>query len=439
MTCPFHSLIQHTSSEKSTSTEPERRKLLKGMLGVAGSALALTGMARAATAENSHTDINTELTPAFDSENYSQEFYGQHQSGVITPQQASLSLIAFDVIAMDKESLVELFKTLTERCEFLMQGGVAPHKDAQYPPLDSGILGPKIHPDNLTITVSVGNSLFDERFGLNDQKPIHLQKMVEFSNDGLKSEWCHGDLLIQICANSPDTTMHALRDIIKHTPASLAVRWRRDGFISPYVAASMGKRTPTNLLGFKDGTINPTGSDTAALDKMLWVNSKQEPEWTMGGSYQAIRLIRFFVERWDRTPLQEQETIFGRNRDSGAPLGKVHERDDPDYGSDPLGKRVPLDSHMRLANPRTDGFDEFLILRRSYSYSYSTSPSGQLDVGLLFISYQADLQKGFIDTQKRLDGEPLEEYIKPFGGGYFFALPGVKPGEYLAQSLLQSV
>jgi hypothetical protein len=38
-------------------------------------------------------------------------------------------------------------------------------------------------------------------------------------------------------------------------------------------------------------------------------------------------------------------------------------------------------------------------------------------MGLLFIAYQADLQAGFITVQKRLDGEPLEEYIKPIGGG----------------------
>ena len=58
----------------------------------------------------------------------------------------------------------------------------------------------------------------------------------------------------------PDTVIHALRDIIKHTPDLLSVRWKREGFISDHAARSKGKETPVNLLGFKDGTATRTAA-----------------------------------------------------------------------------------------------------------------------------------------------------------------------------------
>ncbi|MGP0757066.1 Dyp-type peroxidase, partial [Escherichia coli] len=159
---------------------------------------------------------------------------------------------------------------------------------------------------------------------------------------------------------------------------------------------------------------------------------------TIGGSYQAVRLIQFRVEFWDRTPLKEQQTIFGRDKQTGAPLGMLHEHDVPDYASDPEGKVIALDSHIRLANPRTAESESSLMLRRGYSYSLGVTNSGQLDMGLLFVCYQHDLEKGFLTVQKRLNGEALEEYVKPIGGGYFFALPGVKDAnDYLGSALLR--
>jgi len=423
-------------SKKHEVVQPERRRLLQG-LGVLGGAAALAGGCpfHAGAAEFSPGTVSP------DARQQKQPFYGEHQAGVLTPQQASVMLVAFDVLASNKAELERLLRLLTQRFSFLMQGGAAPAvTNPQLPPLDSGILGSTIAPDNLTLTLSAGNALFDERFGLSAHKPARLQAMTRFPNDSLDASQCHGDLLIQICANSQDTVIHALRDIIKHTPDLLAVRWRREGFIADHAARSRGKETPVNLLGFKDGTANPDVHNRALMDKIVWVTADQtEPAWARGGSYQAVRIIRFRVEQWDRTPLGEQQTIFGREKRSGAPLGGQHEHDEPDYASDPDGEVIALDAHIRLANPRTPETAGSLMLRRGYSYSAGITAAGQLDMGLLFICYQHDLTRGFITVQQRLNGEALEEYVRPVGGGYFFVLPGVANSDsYLGQPLLEA-
>lgn len=424
-------------SDKNDAAQPSRRRLLQG-LGMLGGAAALGGGCPFHTAA---ADSFSPGTVAPNLRQQAQPFYGAHQAGIVTPQQASMMLVAFDVLASDKAELERLFRLLTDRFAFLTQGGPAPAvTNPQLPPMDSGILGADIAPDNLTMTLSVGTSLFDERFGLSKHKPAQLQTMTRFPNDSLDAEQCHGDLLLQICANTQDTVIHALRDIIKRTPDLLAVRWRRDGFIADHAARSNGKETPINLLGFKDGTANPDTHNPALMDQLLWVtHEQQEPAWTHGGSYQAVRIIRFHVEMWDRTPLGEQQTIFGREKLSGAPLGMKNEHDVPDYSQDPDGDFIALDAHIRLANPRTPETDSSLMLRRGYSYSSGITGSGQLDMGLLFVCYQHDLTKGFITVQQRLNGEALEEYIRPIGGGYFFALPGVADkNHYLGQPLLQA-
>lgn len=413
----------------SCSFSTSRRALLRGLAAGTGAAALRPAHAQAADA-----------TPSVASDGTldRQPFRGPHQAGIVTPQPAAALVVAFDVLAEDRGELAKLLRLLTERFAFLTAGGAVAPLDPLLPPADSGILGPQLLPDNLTATLSVGAGLFDDRYGLQGAKPRSLRPMDRFPNDSLDGKLCHGDLLLQFCANTAETNLHALRDVIRHTPGLVSLRWKLEGMLPPQVVKRQGKDTVRNFLGFKDGTANLDASDDELMRRQVWVQpGGLEPAWTAGGSYQVVRIIRNFVERWDRTPLREQERIFGRHKDSGAPLGATEEHALPDYASDPDGARTPMDAHIRLANPRRPDTASSLILRRGYNYSGGITPSGQLDMGLLFICYQSDLDAGFVAVQNRLNGEPLEEYVKPVGGGYFFALPGVpEAGGFLGQGLL---
>jgi deferrochelatase/peroxidase EfeB len=169
----------------------------------------------------------------------------------------------------------------------------------------------------------------------------------------------------------------------------------------------------------------------------VWVgDGDDEPGWAAGGSYQAVRIIRMLVEFWDRTRLSEQERLIGRRKSDGAPLDGERETDEPDFAADPDGSVTPLDSHIRLARPRTPETEHQRFLRRGFNYSRGFDDAGQLDQGLAFVSFQRSLTRQFLPVAARLAGEGLEEYIVPEGGGFFYALPGVAEGEHLGTRLL---
>jgi deferrochelatase/peroxidase EfeB len=355
-------------------------------------------------------------------------FEGAHQAGItrpLVPQAASL-FVAFDAVTPDRAALAATLTELTRRSRELTAGWSPDAGDPLFPPPESGILGASTGPADLTVTVGVGASLFDDRFGLADRRPSQLAEMPVFPNDVLDPALSHGDLVVQICAADQAACIHALRHLQLGTRDGLRLRWLLDGFIRPDPAPTPGHTTTRNLMGFKDGTANLAGADEGLMDDLVWVGvGDAEPDWAAGGSYMVVRIIRMFVERWDRTALSEQEGIIGRTKRTGAPMGSSREEDIPDYAADPDGRTIPLDAHIRLANPRTAETARSRILRRGYSYSRGFDAAGLLDQGLLFVAYQRDLEAGFVAVQLRLDGEPLEEYIRPIGGGFFFALPGV--------------
>ncbi|WP_344466808.1 Dyp-type peroxidase domain-containing protein, partial [Kitasatospora kazusensis] len=219
--CPFpHAAATAAPAESGCPAGPARRSFVKAALGAGAGAAAIAGGAFTLSAGPASAETSGAAKRG------AVAFHGEHQAGVTTPAPGYAAFVSFDVIAADRAALETLFHTLTDRIRFLTAGGTPPDLGVGAPPADNGILGPVVPTDDLTVTVGVGASLFDGRYGLAKAKPVKLRPMKTFPNDNLQAAELHGDLSLQICADSQDTVLHALRDIARHTRGAMQVKWR---------------------------------------------------------------------------------------------------------------------------------------------------------------------------------------------------------------------
>ncbi|MFR9791491.1 iron uptake transporter deferrochelatase/peroxidase subunit [Streptomyces sp. MB22_4] len=351
------------------------------------------------------------------------EFHGAHQAGIATPVQDRLHFAAFDVKTDDREAFVQLLKDWTAAARRMTAGRTVGEGAygglAEAPPDDTGeALG--LTPCRLTLTIGFGPSLFD-RFGLRGKRPAALVDLPGFPGDNLEKARTGGDLCVQACADDPQVAVHAIRNLARIGFGKVAVRWSQLGF-GKTSSTTPDAQTPRNLFGFKDGTRNIAGTETDRLDKHVWVGDGDGPDWMTGGSYLVARRIRMNIETWDRTSLQEQEDVFGRDKREGAPVGKAGEHDEP------FLKAMKPTAHVRLAHPDANG--GITILRRGYSFTDGTDGLGRLDAGLFFLAYQRDVRHGFIPLQRRLAAhDALNEYVQHVGSAVFAVPPGVRDAD----------
>ncbi|WP_330177107.1 iron uptake transporter deferrochelatase/peroxidase subunit [Streptomyces sp. NBC_01498] len=361
-------------------------------------------------------------------------FHGAHQAGIATAVPDRLHFAAFDVTTRDRDELIRLLKDWTAAAAAMTAGrpvgegafGGTP----EAPPDDTGEAA-GLRPSRLTLTVGFGPSLFTgaagkgadagrggDRFGLADRRPEALVELPRFPGDNLDPARSGGDLCVQACADDPQVAVHAIRNLARIGFGRIAVRWSQLGF-GKTSSTTPEAQTPRNLFGFKDGTRNIAGTDTAALDRHVWVSSGAGPAWLAGGSYLVARRIAMRIETWDRTSLREQEDIVGRDKREGAAVGRAGEHDEPF-----LKSMLPT-SHVRLAHPDSNGGAR--MLRRGYSYTDGTDGLGRLDAGLFFLAYQHDVREAFIPVQRSLSrGDALNEYIQHVGSAVFAVPPGVR-------------
>jgi deferrochelatase/peroxidase EfeB len=380
-------------------------------------------------------------------------FFGQHQAGIATPQQTSSYFAAFDLVAKSVDEVTAMLRLWTEAARRMAAGETArPLGD------DLGVEGPDggsalgLPPSRLTITFGFGPGLFAkdgvDRYGLGDRRPDALVNLPKFNGDQLLPARTGGDLLVQACADDPVVAFHAVRELDRLSYGAAEIRWAQTGFL----ARTSLDETARNLMGFKDGTVNPPRAGAPAspdfprgFDDVVWVG-EEGPDWMRGGSYVVVRRIRISLEHWDRTEVDFQEEVIGRHKYSGAPIGKSRE-DDPldldrvDKDGNPL---IADNAHVRLGAASVN--DGAQILRRAYSYNDGVSFTAErwppwrqgmlYDAGLMFVAYQRDPRSGFIkiyDNMSKLDA--LNQFTTHTGGGMFACPGGVREGEFIGERL----
>ncbi|MFM1844908.1 MAG: deferrochelatase/peroxidase EfeB [Actinomycetota bacterium] len=351
--------------------------------------------------------------------------YGPFQPGIETPMQDQLSFLSFDLKDNNRESLRQLLIKWSNLASELMEGTLAQVVAENYdlPPSNTGE-AIDAQPSGLSITLGFGPTLFidendNDRFGIGHLIPKELRPIPRMPRDNFIPEASGGDICVQICGENSTVVFHAARSFIRAAVGTATVKWSQTGF-SGKVAGDHAL-TPRNLFGFKDGTQNPSSSES--FRDVVWISDPEEPSYMQGGTYLAIRKIRMNIETWDRTSLREQEAVFGRTRFEGAPLSGGSEFSAPDFQlRDSSGANlIPENAHLRLAHSSANG--GLTMFRRGYNYNNGPDLVGYLDSGLMFLAFQKSVDKQFTPVLKRLsESDALNEYTSHIGSAVF-AIP----------------
>jgi deferrochelatase/peroxidase EfeB len=416
--------------------EVSRRRMLGGAMlaGLTGTAVGgigggIAGYAGAAAlhGDGSARDDTVDLRRSY-------PYYDQpHQGGIATPPQRYAMFMSFALApGAGRADLQSLLARWSGAAAILQQGKpvgtVQPSVEVQ-PPVDTGeAYG--LSPASLTVTVGLGPALFGDRFGFAAHRPAVFTDLPPLNGDNLDPRLHGGDLSVQACADDPQVCYHAVRNLARLGRNIVSPFWAVLGF--GRASAGPGQHTPRNLLGFKDGTRNV--ATDAEYDRSVWVTGSDQP-WMNGGTYQVVRKIRMLLETWDVDRIGNQQKIFGRTKEEGAPLSGKTEFDTPNFAAKGADGDLLIDplSHVGLAARENN--DGVMIRRRSYNYTDGLDANGQLNAGLLFVSYQKDPQD-FIRLQNRLGANDLlNEYIRHIGSAIFAVPPAPKEGHYIGQAL----
>jgi deferrochelatase/peroxidase EfeB len=218
-----------------------------------------------------------------------------------------------------------------------------------------------------------------------------LRPLPPFAGDALDPARCGGDVAVLIQGDHPPEALRGPQP-----------RWAR-----------RGTRSDRGALGFREGTLNLKRPKD--FDRHVWVRG-QDRTGMIGGTYLVVRDIEVDGS-WHRLSEEQQERIIGRDKRTGAPLGRTRLYDAP------VLDRLPEDAHIRVASRRSSGV---ALLRRGYD----------TENGLLFLAFMADPRRQFTPLMEHLAAhDALHRHTRHVGSAVFAIPPGARPNSFIAQPL----
>jgi putative iron-dependent peroxidase len=244
----------------------------------------------------------------------------------------------------------------------------------------------------LSCIVGIGCSLWDRLHF--DKQPLELRPFAPIKGAVHAAPSTPGDLLFHIRSERPDLCFEFERILLDSLGTGVTVVDEVSGF--RYFDAR-------DLLGFVDGTANPTSLDLPASALV-----GDEDADFVGGSYVVVQKYLHDLSAWAKIPTPLQEEIIGRTKIDNIEI------DDDD---------APRKSHKSLATIVDAGGNEYDILRDNMPFGRP----GQREFGTYFIGYSRYLWVIEKMLQRMYVGDPpgaydrLLDFSTPHTGTTFFA------------------
>jgi len=158
--------------------------------------------------------------------------------------------------------------------------------------------------DHLSCIMGFGSDAWDRLFG--SPRPAELHPFREIRSGPRHAVSTPGDLIFHIRAKRMDLCFELATQIAARLEGAVTTADEVHGF--RYFDAR-------DLLGFVDGTENPTGS--AAVDAVF---IRDEDPAFAGGSYVIVQKYFHNLDAWNKLPTEAQERIIGRTKVSDIEL-----------------------------------------------------------------------------------------------------------------------